>query len=139
MSDHLSTILGMLRAAIPSTLTVYDTDASSAAGKSTAYPYLVVSGGVAPPDYDALGACSTGASGLVRVTSVALDPAAVRRLVTSTRGVLEQVRLPVPGGVEIQLWDAQGIEVDRDVKLMPGTTAAYPFYAVDIYRVRSAI
>lgn len=137
--SHVSVVLGMLRAAVPADLRVYDTDASSAAGVRTAYPYVVVSGGVAPPEYDALGACSTGSTTLVRVTSVALTPSATRGLVASTRGVLEQVRLPIPGGVEIQLQDTQGVEVDRDVKITSTTTPSFPFYAVDIYRVRSTI
>lgn len=135
----LDALCQMLRGGIPEDIRVYDTDASHVAGVPTSYPYVVVSGGAPRREYEALGACSTGVNGLVRVTSVALSAGTARSLVRSTRRVLEEQVLPVPGGVELQLWDAQGVDVDRDVKVVVGTSSSFPFFGVDIYRLRSSI
>lgn len=139
MSDpHVSAVIAMLQQQLGPSTAIHDTDASSAAGTASSYPYVVISGGVAPRQYDAIGACTTGADGLLRVTSVALTAGAVRELVVLTRDALEGHQLRVPGGQDIGLWDSQGVEVDRDVKVVLGTSTLFPFYAVDIYRVRSS-
>lgn len=135
---HFDAVRQMLRTVVPAGTAIHDTDASAVAGKVSAYPYLVISGGVPEPEYEALGACSTGAQGLLRVTHVALAPGAVRAMVASSRLVLDRRRLPIPGGLELRLEDSQGVLVDRDVAIVSAaSTTSWPFYAVDIYRVRS--
>lgn len=139
MRGHYDAVVALLRGAVPSDLPIHDTDATSA-GNLAAYPYLVISGGVPARTYDAVGACATGVDGLIRVTHVALTPGAVRRLVGSTRLALEGQALPIPGGDEIRLEASQGVDVDRDVRLVAAdSTTAYPYYAVDIYRLSTSI
>lgn len=136
----LDAAAAMIHAALPADITLHDTDASAVAGQPAAYPYVVISAAVPLSAHDALDACATGSTGLARVTHVALTPGAVRALVASTRGVLDGARLPLPGGDEIRLEDHQGVLPDRDVKVVTSTsTTAWPFYAVDIYRLSTSI
>jgi hypothetical protein len=63
----------------------------------------------------------------------------VRELVDISRAALEGAALVVPGryGWELVLDDSQDVEPDRDVRPQGPATSAFPFYAVDIYRLGS--
>ena len=130
-------VRALLVPAIPSTVTVHDTDASHVSSDGGNYPFVVLSGGVPRQYGDAVGACRDEGTALVRVTHAALSPGAVRNLLRSTRAVLEGASPVVAGwhGLELEIEDSSGVDVDRDVKILSNTSAAHPFYAVDIYRV----
>ena len=134
---HFDAAWSLLRAAVPQSITIHDTDASGVAGQAAAYPFIVLSAGVPVPEYAALGSCTTGARGSLRVTHTALAPSAVRALVGATRKVLEGQPLPCPGGLELSLSTHLDVTADRDVKLVGATATAWPYYAVDVYTVRS--
>jgi len=131
-------VRALLASAVPSTVTVHDTDASHVSSDGANYPFVVLSGGVPRQYGDAVGACRDEGAALVRVTHTALSPGAVRNLLRSTRAVLEGASPVVAGwhGLELEIEDSSGVDVDRDVKILSGTAAAHPFYAVDIYRVQ---
>lgn len=135
--ELFNAVAALLAGAVPETITVHDTDASSVSSDGGNYPFLVLSGGVPRQYGDAVGACRDEASALVRVTHTALTPGAVRNLLRSTRAVLEGASPVVAGwhGLELEIEDSSGVDVDRDVKILSNTSAAHPFYAVDIYRV----
>lgn len=132
-------VQALLETAVPAHVTVHDTDASKVAADGAQYPFLVLSGGVPRQYGDAVGECRDEATTLVRVTHTALDPGQVRVLMRATRGVLEGASPIVPGwhGLELDIEDSSGVDVDRDVQILTNTTAAHPFYGVDIYRVRA--
>ena len=132
-------VRALLAPAVPEAITIHDTDASGVAGDGSKYPFIVLSGGIPRQYGDAVGACRDEATTLVRVTHAALSPGAVRALMRSTRGALEGASPAVAGwyGFELTIEDSQGVEVDRDVKILNGGDAPYPFYGVDIYRVRA--
>lgn len=98
---------------------VYDTDASEIVGDPDEYPFFVLSGGTVRGFSDSLG----GRGELVEISRAALEGAA----------------LAVPGrhGWELALDDSQDIEIDRDVRLNGAATSAFPYFAVDIYRLGS--
>lgn len=132
-------VRSLLVGAVPSSVTVHDTDATAVANSGSAYPFLVLSGGV-PREYgDGVGWCRDEASALVRVTHTALSAAAVRSLMSATRGVLVDARPTVAGwhSFELSIEDSSGVDVDRDVKILSGNSPSYPFYGVDIYRVQA--
>lgn len=118
---------------------VHDTDASEIVGDPDAYPFFVLSGGTVRGFSESLGGCEDGAQALIRVTHTALAPAAVRELVEISRAALKGAALAVPGrhGWELALDDSQDIEIDRDVRLNGAATSAFPYFAVDIYRLGS--
>lgn len=120
-------------------ITVYDTDASEAVGDPGAYPFFVLSGGTVRGFSESLGGCEDGAQGLLRVTHTALAPVAVRELLAISRAALDGARLVVDGryGWDLVLEDSQDVEVDRDVRFSSGTTASFPFFAADVYRLGS--
>src|SRR5699024_10557040 len=130
-------VRALLVSAVPSTVTVHDTDASHVSSDGVNYPFVVRSGGVPRQYGDAVGACRDVGPALVRVTHAALSPGAVRNLLRSTRAVLEggPPVVAVWRGRGLESEDLSGVDVDRDVKIVSNTSAAHPFYAVDIYRV----
>ena len=140
MSPELFEAVRVLaRAAVPVSVAIHDTDASHVAGDAAKYPFLVLSGGVTRDYGDGVGWCRDESTALVRVTHTALSAGAVRSLLRMTRSVLVDAAPIVEGwhafGLSIE--DSQGVEVDRDVKVVNGNTAQNPFYAVDIYRVQA--
>lgn len=132
-------VRGLLASAVPESVTIHDTDASSVAGDGSAYPFLVLSGGVPRQYSDSAGWCRDEATTLVRVTHTALSPGAVRVLMRATRGVLEGATPVIDGwhGFALTIEDSQGVETDRDVKILNDSASPFPFYAVDIYRVQA--
>lgn len=138
IAAHFAAVRDLLVAAAPD-IPVHDTDASDVVGDPTAYPFFVLSGGSVRPFSESLGGCEDGAQALIRVTHTALAPAAVRELVEISRAALQGARVTVPGryGWELELEDAQDVDVDRDVRLSGEATAAFPFFAADIYRLGS--
>ncbi|MGY5764984.1 hypothetical protein ACXET9_07285 [Brachybacterium sp. DNPG3] len=135
---HFAAVRALLVGVFPD-VKVYDTDASSVASDPSEYPFLVLSGGMPRPFSESLGDCVDGAQGLIRVTHTALAPVAVRELVDISRAALDRVRLTVPGahGWELRLEDSQDVQADHEVRLNGPETAAYGYFAVDIYRVGS--
>lgn len=132
-------VQALLETAVPAHVTVHDTDASEVSADGSRYPFLVLSGGVPRQYGDAVGFCRDEDTALVRVTHTALDPGQVRVLMRATRGVLEGASPVVPGwhGLELDIEDSSGVDVDRDVEILNNTSTAHPFYGVDIYRVRA--
>ena len=131
-------VRALLASAVPSTVKVHDTDASHVSSDGANYPFVVLSGGVPRQSGDAGGAGRDEGTALGRVPHTALSPGAVRHLLRSTRAVLEGAAPVGAGwhGLELEIEDSSVVDVDRDVKILSGTAAAHPFYAVDIYRVQ---
>src|SRR5699024_6521819 len=127
----------LLVSAVPSTVTVHDTDASHVSSDDVNYPFVVLSGEVPRQYGDAVWACRDEGTALVRGMHTALSPGAVRTLPRSRTSVLEGASPVVAGwhGLDLEIEDSSGVDVDRDVKILSNTSAAHPFYAVDIYRV----
>ena len=140
IAAHFAAAAALLEAAAAG-IPVHDTDASPVAGDPAEYPFFVLSGGTVRSFSESLGGCEDGAQGLLRVTHTALAPLAVRELLDISRPALQGARLIVDGrhGWDLDLEDSQDVEVDRDVRLNGADTAAFPFYAVDIYRIGSTI
>lgn len=138
IAAHFTAVRDLLEAEDPD-IPVYDTDASEIVGDPDKYPFFVLSGGTVRGFSESLGGCEDGAQALIRVTHTALAPAAVRELVEISRAALEGAALAVPGrhGWELALDDSQDIEIDRDVRLNGTATSAFPYFAVDIYRLGS--
>lgn len=137
---HFTAVQTILKGVLPD-IPAHDTDASHVAGDAEAYPYLVLSGGTPRPFSDTLGGCTDGSQGLIRVTHVATAPGAVRELVDITRAALAGAQLEIPDryGWDLELEDSLDVTPDRDVQLQGLAVSAFPFYAVDIYRLGSTI
>ena len=135
---HFTAVQSILTGVLPD-IPVHDTDASHVAGDPEAYPYLVLSGGTPRPFSDTLGGCTDGSQGLIRVTHVATAPGAVRELIDITRAALAGTQLQIPDryGWDLELEDSLDVTPDRDVQLQGLAVSAFPFYAVDIYRLGS--
>jgi hypothetical protein len=133
IAAHFAAVRELLEEAAPD-IPVHDTDASAVVGDPEKYPFIVLSGGTVRGFSESLGGCEDGAQALIRVTHTALAPAGVRELVDISRAALV-----VPGryGWELVLDDSQDVEPDRDVRPQGPATSAFPFYAVDIYRLGS--
>lgn len=138
IAAHFTAVRELLEEAAED-IPVHDTDASAIVGDPDAYPFFVLSGGTVRGFSESLGGCEDGAQAFIRVTHTALAPAAVRELVQISRAALEGAALAVPGryGWELVLDDSQDIEPDRDVRMQGPATSAFPFFAVDIYRLGS--
>lgn len=138
IAAHFDAVRQLLVDAAPD-IPVHDTDASDAAGDPAKYPFLVLSGGTVRSFSESLGGCEDGAQALIRVTHTATAPAAVRELVDITRAALDGQPITVAGrhGWDLVLEDSQDVEPDRDVRLQGEDVSAFPFYAVDIYRLGS--
>lgn len=138
IAAHFTAVRDLLAEAAAD-IPVYDTDASEIVGDPDEYPFFVLSGGTVRGFSESLGGCEDGAQALIRVTHTALAPAAVRELVEISRAALKGAALAVPGrhGWELALDDSQDIEIDRDVRLNGAATSAFPYFAVDIYRLGS--
>ena len=138
IAAHFTAVRDLLAEAAAD-IPVHDTDASEIVGDPDEYPFFVLSGGTVRGFSESLGGCEDGAQALIRVTHTALAPAAVRELVEISRAALEGAALTVPGryGWELALDDSQDIEIDRDVRLQGPGTSAFPYFAVDIYRLGS--
>lgn len=138
IAAHFTAVHELLETAAAD-IPVYDTDASEAVGDPDAYPFFVLSGGTVRGFSESLGGCEDGAQALIRVTHTALAPTAVRELVEISRAALEGAALAVPGryGWELALDDSQDVEIDRDVRPQGPATSAFPYFAVDIYRLGS--
>lgn len=138
IAAHFAAAQGLLVAAAPD-IPVYDTDASHVIGDPAAYPFFVLSGGTVRSFSESLGGCEDGAQGLLRVTHTGLAALAVRELLDISRPALDGAQLVIAGrhGWELSLEDSQDVAVDRDVRFAGGTTAAFPFFAADIYRIGS--
>lgn len=138
IAAHFAAAMSLLQAAA-SDIPVHDTDASKVIGDPAKYPFLVLSGGTVRSFSESLGGCDDGAQGLLRVTHTALSPLAVRELLDISRPALQGVPLGIDGrhGWEFTLEDSQDVDIDRDVRLVGADVAAFPFFAVDIYRIGS--
>lgn len=138
IAAHFTAASALLQAAA-SDIPVHDTDASHVVGDPAAYPFFVLSGGSVRGFSESLGGCEDGAQGLLRVTHTALAPLAVRELLDISRKALEGVRLTIDGryGWDLDLEDSQDVDIDRDVRLVGADVTAFPFFAVDIYRIGS--
>lgn len=138
IAAHFAGAAALLEAAA-SDIPVHDTDASHVIGDPAAYPFFVLSGGTVRSFSESLGGCVDGAQGLLRVTHTALAPLAVRELLDISRTALQGAQLAVDGryGWELDLEDSQDVDIDRDVRLQGVETSAFPFFAVDIYRIGS--
>lgn len=138
IAAHFNAVRALLDAAAPD-IPVHDTDASHVAGIPEEYPYFVLSGGSVRSFSESLGGCEDGAQGLIRVTSVATSAGAVRELLSISHAALDGAQLEVAGryGWELALADFQDVEPDRDVSLQGAEVSAFPFFAVDIYRLGS--
>ena len=138
IAAHFTAASALLKSAAPD-IPVHDTDASDAVGDPAAYPFFVLSGGSVRGFSESLGGCEDGAQGLLRVTHTALAPLAVRELLDISRTALQGAQLALDGryGWELDLEDWQDVDIDRDVRLQGAETSAFPFFAVDIYRIGS--
>lgn len=131
-------VRSLLAPAVPESVSVHDTDASHVSGDGANYPFIVLSGGVPRQYSDSAGWCRDEATALVRVTHTGLSAVSVRALLASTRGALEDAEPVIEGwhGFGLTIDDSRGVDVDRDVEILTGTTASFPFYAVDVYKVQ---
>lgn len=140
IAAHFAAAMALLETAADG-IPVHDTDASRFVGDPAEYPFFVVSGGTVRSFSESLGGCEDGAQGLLRVTHTALAPLAVRELLDISRPALQGARLAVGGryGWDLDLEDSQDVDIDRDVRLQGAETAAFPYFAVDIYRIGSSV